>query len=216
MEFLKALFESGADGKLSFDELKALCAEKEIKIADLSKGNYVSKAKFNDEISARDTRITDLESTIGQRDTDIADFKSQLEQAGADKTKLSELTNQLTGLQKKYDDDTKALQEKVLSQRRDYAVRDYANSKKFTSQAAKRDFERYLMSKEFSLSDDGTLMGGDDFVTEYSKENADAFVVEDKSPKEPLPQFVGPTPGSDDGKKEASFPFSFIGVRPHD
>lgn len=218
MEFLKDLFTSASDGKLSFDEFKAACENGKIKLANLSTGDYVSKQKYSDELSVRDNRINSLEATLNDRTNDLATVKSQLESAGEDKEKLNSATNQLNELQAKYEADTKKLAQDLLNQRKTYAIKDYANSKKFTSKAARRDFENYMQGKEFSLSDNGELIGGDDFVVEYSKNNADAFVTEVKQPEqkedEPLPKFVGSTPGSSNGAKE-QFNFKFTGVRQH-
>lgn len=220
MEFLKALFDEVEGGKLGYDELKAACENAKIKLANLSTGDYVGKQKYADDINARDTRISTLEDTLATRDSDLAQVKEQLKDAGVNKEKLSSLTSQLEGLQSKYDADTKKLADDMMKQKKNYAVRDFANTKKFTSQAARRDFENYMLSKDFSLSDDGTLMGGDDFVAEYSKDNADAFVVETNDTQEakqsanPLPQFVAPTPGNSNNS-DKSFKFKFTGVRPN-
>lgn len=218
MDFLKSVFEAAQDGKLSFDELKDACKKEGIKLANLATGDYVSKQKYTDDLGVRDTKISTLESTLSTRDADLAEVKSQLENAGADKEKLATLTTQLNDLQNKYTADTKKLEADMLNQRKTFAVRDYANSKKFTSQAARRDFENYLMAKEFTVSDNGTLLGGDDFVAEYSKNNADAFAVDTPEPQEPkkdtLPQFVGSTPGNSTGDTK-SFHFNFTGVRPN-
>lgn len=218
MDFLKTLFDGVEGGKLSFDEFKAACKNDSIKLANLATGDYVAKQKYTDDIGTRDTRIKSLEDTLANRDNDLKDVKTQLENAGVDREKLSSLTTQLNDLQNKYTADTKKLEADMLAQRKTYAVKEYANSKKFTSQAARRDFEHYLMTKEFSMSDDGVLMGGEDFVKEYSKDNADAFVVdapESKQPENnPLPQFVSSTPGGSNGGDTKAFHFNFAGVRP--
>ena len=100
----------------------------------------------------------------------------------------------------------------------EFAVKDFASSKKFTSNAAKRDFINSMIAKELKM-DNGRILGADDFVTSYSTENADAFVVEkeDKVPEQPKPSFVSSTQGANppaDSTGGFASAFHFTGVRP--
>ena len=118
-------------------------------------------------------------------------------------------------MQTKYKDDIAAYKSKLEKQSYEYAVKDFANSKKFTSKAAKRDFVNSMMAKELKMDND-TILGAEDFVNAYASENADAFVVENPTPK-PSPQFVNSTPGNTppDPNNTNGFKFNFTGVRPH-
>jgi hypothetical protein len=124
----------------------------------------------------------------------------------------------LTALQGKYDADIKEYQGKLSKQKYEFAVKEFAASKKFTSQAAKRDFINSMIAKELKMDGD-KILGGEDFVTAYSTDNADAFVVEQKdnppAPKNtPVPEFVAPTPGPKDNPADnGGFHFNFTGVR---
>lgn len=212
---LEELFANAENGVLTYDQLKQAMDEKNAKFVDLSEGNYVSKQKYTDDLAARDTRITSLDELVAARDTDLQSLKSQLETAGTDATKLAELTDQFAKLQTKYDDDTKALQEKMQEQSYKHAVMDFANTQKFTSQAAKRDFVNSLLSKHLQMEND-TILGANDFVSAYQKDNADAFIVETPAePEEPKPQFVGPTGSGPEPDNGAEFNFNFAGIRPH-
>ena len=232
------------DGKLSFEEFEKLAKDGGAKFTDLSEGKYVSKAKYDDDLKAKDAdieakenekatlneQIEALNGTITTRDEDLANLQKQLAEAGEDATKLSELNNSFTALQEKYDADIKSYQDKMQQQSYEFAVREFANTKQFTSNAAKRDFVNSMLKKQLSM-EDGKILGREDFVEKYAEDNADAFVVEsdpepapiepiveeptEPTPSEPIPTFVGSTPGPDVGSGESGFNFNFIGVRPH-
>ena len=233
------------DGKLTFEEFEKLAKDGGAKFADLSEGKYVSKAKYEDDLKAKDAdieakegekatlneQIEALNGTISTRDEDLANLQKQLAEAGEDATKLAELNNSFTALQSKYDADIRGYQEKMQQQQYEFAVREFANTKNFTSNAAKRDFVNSMLKKQLSM-EDGKILGREDFVEKYAEDNADAFVVEkepepivepepiaepepEPTPSEPIPTFVGSTPGPEPESTEGGFGFNFIGVRPH-
>jgi hypothetical protein len=218
---LKDLFDKAEGGTLTYDQFVAAAAAAKAKFVDLSEGGYVDKQKYTDDLSARDTRITALDETIKTRDTDLANLQEQLRTAGTDAEKLTKLGTDFADLQKKYDKDTKAYEKQLRDQAYRYAVNDFANKQKFTSQAAKRDFINTMLGKNFTMEGD-TIVGATDFVAAYTKENEDAFVVEqpegagaDNAPK---PHFVSPTEptGGESGGESNPFTFNFVGVRPHE
>ena len=216
---LKDLFDKAEGGVLTYDQLMAAAQESKAKFVDLSEGNYVAKQKYEDDLSARDTRITTLDDTIKTRDTDLANLRSQLEAAGTDATKLATLTADFSNLQSKYDKDTKAYEKQLKDQAYRFAVRDFANQHKFTSAAAKRDFVNTMLEKNLAIEND-VIVGASDFVTAYTRENADAFVVEQPPVTPPpvvKPHFVDPTsPQGNPAGKTNPFNFNFTGVRPHE
>ncbi len=215
---IKEVFDKAENGTLTYEEFVELA--KGAKFEDINEGKYYSKNKHNDEISAKDKEIETLQNTITQRDTDLADLQQKLTAAGTDAEKLTALTGDFTNLQTKYDTDIKAYKEQLKKQAYEFAVKDFANSKKFTSNAAKRDFIQSMIAKELKM-DSGVILGAEDFVTTYSANNADAFVTETKEP-EPTPAkptFVSPTQGGNPSPVESNAfaeAFNFMGVRPHD
>lgn len=215
MEFLKELFKSAENGSLTYEQLEAACKEKGIKVVNLSDGNYVSKRKYDDDLKAKDTTIDTLKGSLEARDVDISKLRDDLEKNEGDTQKVIDLGKQLEDWQTKYKTETDDLNAKLEKQAKTFAVRDFANSKKFTSEAAKRDFTNYMMEKDFEVKD-GKIMGGEDYVTAYTKDNADAFVVEQKEqPKQPT--FVKSTDGTESfDKSQGEFKFNFVGVRKHD
>ena len=70
--------------------------------------------------------------------------------------------------------------------------------------AAKRDFIQSMLAKNLTI-EDGKIIGAEDFVQMYSKDNEDAFVTQKKEePKEPKPQFVAGTEPKNSGKLSLS------------
>lgn len=223
-DYLKAIFDGTENKTLTFDQFEqAMNGQTNVKLANLSDGNYVSKAKFDTEVDKLKGQVKTLTDTVSQRDADIASVKSQLEQAGSDATKLIEVTNQLSSLQTKYTEDTEKYKAQLAHQSYEFAVKEFANSKQFSSKAAKRDFVQSMLAKNLQMEGD-KILGAEDFVTSYATENEDAFVKADdgQQKQEPesqkKPEFVAPT-GSNAGNNGGAgddnpFHFSFVGVRP--
>lgn len=204
---IKEIFDKAENGTLTYDQFDALVKENKVKFADLSEGNYVSKSKYDDDLNAKDTSITKLNDTIAQRDKDLADLQTQLKDAGTDTSKLAELQTNFDTLQNKYTEDMKAYQQQLADQKYEFAVKEFANSKEFTSHAAKRDFVSQLLNEKLKMKGDD-IIGADDFANSYAKDNADAFVTKTE-PTEPVapakdetskPQFVSSTPGTNPNK----------------
>lgn len=204
MDFLKELF---GDAALTFEQLQAKVAEKGLKLADLSTGNYVDKKKYDDAVETRDTQITELKGQITTRDKDLSALKKQVESGDADsQTKLTELTEKLTKLQGDYDTAKKDYETKLTKQAYEFAVKEYAGGLKFTSEAAKRDFEGQLLAKGLKLEDQ-KIIGADDFMKTYKEANAKAFEEEKSEPdnKGSLPTFIQPpTPGAQGSAPETN------------
>lgn len=211
---IKELF---GEGSLSYEEFEKAMKEKGAKFVDLSEGNYVSKDKFENEVSSKDTQINTLNETIKARDKDLKDLKSQLNEAGTDAEKLAELQTQFGNLQTQYKQDTNNYKSQLSKQAYEFAVKDFANGKKFSSNAAKRDFINSMIAKELKMEGD-KILGADDFVTAYSTDNADAFMVEEpkKEPEQPKPTFsqsVQPNIQQPQNAGSDPFGFNFLGIR---
>lgn len=198
---VKELFEQAENGTLTYDQFMELAKNGNAKFVDLSEGAYVSKNKFDAELEAKAKEIETLSGTISTRDTDLETLKKQLEAAGADTTKLNDLTSQLQALQSKYDADSKAYKKQLQEQAYEFAVKEFAGTKSFSSQAAKRDFIQSMIAKQLKM-ENNSILGADDFVNAYTENNKDAFIEEidlnEYAPDDNTPQFVGSTPGAED------------------
>ena len=214
---IKELFDK-ATGPIDYSAFEKLMNENGVKFADLSEGKYVSKDKFDNEVASRDSQITTLNETIKSRDKDLKDLKTQLKDAGTDTQKLADLETQLGNLQTQYKTDTDNYKAQLSKQAYEFAVKDFANSKKFSSNAAKRDFVNSMIAKELKMEGD-KIIGADDFVNMYSSENADAFVVEQPKNEQqtPPPTFsktVNPNTPQPQLNGDNPFGFHFAQVRP--
>lgn len=203
---IKEIFEQAENGTLTLDQFNELA--KDAKFADLATGDYVSKKKYEDELSGKENQIKTLNDTISNRDKDLKTLKEQLETAaqadGADKQALEKLTSDMASLQEKYNSDLKAYKAQLAEQSYDFAVKEYANGLEFSSAAAKRDFIGQF--KQAGLKMDGDMiLGADDFRAKYQESNPDAFPVKAEpkpaEPEKPLPKFVEPTGAPEGGKK---------------
>jgi len=174
---LKDIFDQAEEGTLSYDEFVALATEGKAKFVDLSEGGYVSKQKFDDELASRVKEIETLNETIATRDTDLADLQKQLTEAGTDAEKLGSLATEFDSLKSKYDEDVKSYKAQLKRQQYEFAVKEFANTKDFSSAAAKRDFVQQMLAKDLKLEGD-KIMGAEDFVAVYAANNEDAFISE--------------------------------------
>lgn len=201
---IKEVFEQAEDGTLTLEQFMEIAKKANAKFADLGEGEYVSKAKHEDELASLQSQIETLNGTIGTRDTDLEALKKQLEEAGTDAEKLATLSGDLATLQGRYDADVKAYKEQLKKQAYEFAVKDFANRQKFTSNAAKRDFIGAMLAKGLKMDGD-TILGAEDFKATYSTDNADAFVVDAPEPEPvttpPVPTFIASTPSVDAGRK---------------
>jgi len=214
---IKELFEKAENGTLTYEQFQTIAHESQANFTDLSEGKYVSKNKYDTDIKAKTDEIDTLNGTINTRDTDLADLQKKLTDAGADTDALAKLNGEFTTLKNKYDDDMKNYKAQLKKQAYEFAVKEFANSKKFTSNAAKRDFISSMIAKDLKM-ENNAITGADDFVNAYTQENADAFVVEAPAP-EPSnkPTFVATSQGAEppeDTTGGFASAFHFTGVRP--
>lgn len=200
MKDVKELFEQAEGGVLSYEQFMELVQANNVKLVDLNEGQYVSKNKYESELNAKVKEIETLNGNVSARDTDLEALRKQLEEAGTDAGKLGEVTSQFEALKGKYDADTKAYKDQLRKQAYEFAVKEFASTKNFSSKAAKRDFINSMIDKQLKMEND-TILGADDFVKMYTEANEDAFIQEyipdepdvDDYVPEDRPQFVGPT-----------------------
>lgn len=211
---VKEIFQKANGEAITLEQFLELAGG--AKFEDINEGKYYSKGKHNDEIGVKDKEIATLNETIQQREADLAALQEKLAAAGADTEKLANLTGEFDKLKAKYEKDAKAYETRLQRQAYEFAVKEYANGTKFTSNAAKRDFIQSMLAKNLQMDGD-QIIGADDFTISWSADNADAFMVEedDYNPEppapeapqvinvstEPKPQFIGSTPGDGQGKR---------------
>lgn len=163
--------------------------EKQIKLGNLGTGAYVSRGKYDSDISARDGAIATLQTQVGAKDTDLENLRGQLSIRDTD---LENLRGQMS------------------EQQYNYAVKDAISELRFSSRAAQKAFTDSLTQKGLTL-ENGKLIGFEDYLAEYKNDDPDAFVKEDAS-QGSLPRFMGSTGGTSP-ENTHTFGFNFAGVR---
>lgn len=218
---LKELFNEAENGALTYEEFMEACEGNGAKFVDLSEGAYVSKQKYDDDLATRVKEIETLNESLTTRNTDLEDLQKKLAEAGtADAEKLTALSTDLENYKNKYETETKKYKEQLRKQAYEYAVRDFANSKNFSSKAAKRDFIQSMIAKDLKM-EDSRIIGAEDFATMYSNDNADAFISDeyfddDEPALDDKPRFIDPTPGANEPPVDSNDflnAFHFMGVR---
>lgn len=198
---------------LSKEQIDQIMEENGKDIENARKGE---QTKFETERGQLQGQITDLQGQITQRDTDLASLNEQLTAAQADAGKLTEAQNSLAALQTKYDTDKKDWEARTAAQAYEFAVKTAAGKLKFSSAAARRDFERGAIDKGLKMEGD-KILGFDDYVTAYKTADPGAFVAEQPDPPadppKPQPTIVLPG-GKPSGGSGKGFDFHFTGVRP--
>lgn len=193
-----------AEGPLTLEQFEEIVSSKGAKFADLSEGNYVSVAKHDSEISSLERQIETLTDQVAQREGDVQELASRLQQAGNAEDALNEAYERLNALQEKYNEDAEAYEEQLSRQAREFAVKEYAATKEFTSDAAKKYYiEQLLDSEDVDFNRKGELEGMEEFDARFAEENANAFYVKPAEPEQklpepeiPKPKFLGQTPGA--------------------
>lgn len=127
----------------------------------------------------RDTYKSKYDEDIAQRDADLAELKKKLEQAGADENTITQLTQQLNDLQENYTTAKDTYEKKLAKQSYEFAVKEKTNELKFSSNSAKKAFISDLLNNPLNVKD-GQLLGFNDFVEAYKKQDADAFILDSK------------------------------------
>lgn len=213
LEFIKSLFKDGE--AMTYEDLEKAATEAKINGVNIADGSYVSRNKFDDKVNALTQQVTDLTGQVTQRDTDLSDLQAKLSAAQTDAGKLSEAQTALSNLQAQYTADKAAMDQKMAKQSYEFMVREKANQINFSSAAAKREFIRDAIAKDFKVDGD-TLLGYEDFLTKYKADDPTAFaqtkepdVPDPKKPDIVLPPKQQPAPSDPN-----AFHFNFTGVRP--
>lgn len=150
MEFLKTVL-----GDELYAQVEAKVKGSNVKLADLSSGAYVSKSKYDDDIKAKDTKITELTDTVKKFD-------------GVDVVKLQ---NAVKEWEAKYNKD-------LAAKDREYAKQLYFNGIKFASNLAKNAAMAEFDKKNLTF-ENGKFLGADDFIKGLRESDPSAFVNEE-------------------------------------
>lgn len=130
-DFLKALFGTTPDGKpeaLTFDQLsEKLSASKDIKLANLSDGGYVSKEKHDAIVGAKETELNGVRQQLTDANAAIQSYKSM---------DIDGIKQSAAEWEQKYQTDTAALTKRLADQERTHQEDLFFAGYKFSSKAA--------------------------------------------------------------------------------
>lgn len=166
MEFLKSIF---GDNSLTYAEFEAaLQNNKEIKLANLASGLYVGK----DKLEKSEFKANELQTQLNAANDAIKGFKD---------LDVDGLKNGIKTWEKKYMDDTKALQDKLIKQTKDSKI-DFAlmNAKAKNVKAV-----RALLDHDKITIDGDNLIGLSDQLSQITKDNPYLFGDGNQNPPPP-------------------------------
>lgn len=143
--------------------------------------NYKTVAELESVKKNLDTANEQLK----KRDEDLEALK---EKAKGDDENSKKLKEEIEALQKSSKEEKEALEKQIESQKYDFEIEKRCASLNFSSKAGKKAFIADLKEKGLKL-EDGKLLGFDDFVESYKKEDAGVFADEETE----KPQFGGRT-----------------------
>lgn len=206
-EFLERLYGTPKEGEqpkaLTYAELiSAIEADKKLKLVDLSAGGYVAQHLYD----AQKTELDGVRRQLTEASDTIKGYKDM---------KPDELKASVAEWETKYNTDTKALKDQLAALNRTHAEDKLLSGYKFTSKAARNGIAAELKAQDFKMADDGTLIGGADWLKslttsdDYKGAFAMAEEKKEETPAERFPRFNLPTGNS--GAKTTPNPFGDMG-----
>ena len=140
---------------------------KQVRFADLSEGNYVSKEKY-------DSRMTEL-SGVRQQLTDANAEIQSYKDMDIDGIKKS-----AADWETKYNTDTAALNTRIENLQKESVAREFLSGQGFKSSLAKKAALSGMMELEFK---DGKFSGAEEYLKRLKEEDPESFIAE-KDPKD--------------------------------
>ena len=201
-EYLKKLFGTTEDGQpeaLTFDQLvEKIGADKALKLVNLADGGYVSKEKFD----AKETELSGLREQLTAANDTIKSY-TEMDVEGIKKS--------VADWEKKYNDDTAALNQRIADNERAYQEELFLRGYKFSSKAAADGIKAEFVKRKFPF-EDGSFIGGKEFMDKLMADDdyKAAFVVDAPAPADPepqpqpKPQFSDPNPHQPQPKPKLS------------
>jgi len=153
MEFLKTILSEETFNKV-VEELK----DKEVKLADLSKGEYVSSAKYK----SLESEVEAFKSQLSQRDKDLEELKKTSSLSEEEKQKFTQLQSQ-------YEKEKQEWENKLAETERN-SVLELVITKSGTKDpvALKAHISKFITDAEFK---DGQFVGLEEHIAE--RKNSD-------------------------------------------
>ncbi len=144
---------------------------------------------------------------LAGRDADLLALQEKLKDFDGTKSEFE-------ALKTKYEKQAKDYEVAQAKQAYEFAIKTLASEMEFTSKAAKNYFIEQAIKQELKVKD-GNVLGFNDFVESYKKDDPSAIKINEGVPTEttPAPTFVkGQTDPTQINPNP--FAFNFVGVRP--
>lgn len=162
-EYLKKLFAEGE--ALTWEQLEAkIAAEKNLKLANIADGGYVSKEKL-------DAKITELNGVKAQLDSANQEIQSYKDMD------IDGVKKKADEWEQKYAADTASLQQKLDAQAVEFAAKTYLGKFKFANDLVRDAVYAKFMGKGFKREGDNFL-GADEFMSEMQKTYPTGFLAD--------------------------------------
>ena len=196
IDFLKPFF----DGKtLTFEELQEALGGSDVKPVNLASGDYVSRAKYETEIHAKDKDIETLKQTMEKNKTDLSDLKSLIEKAGTDEDGLKKTLGKISELEQQAKNDKADFDKRLEHTKKEAAVKVFASGIEFSSKTAKNGFISAYLAADPELNESGEVVNGNEFLQQFEKDDPGAVkkkeeddkphIIDRTKPNPPAPSF---------------------------
>ena len=150
--------------------------EEQVSYVMAENGKDIEKVKTK--LTAAETARDEYKEQLEAANTTIQSYKDM---------DIEGIKQSASDWEKKYNDDLKAMQDKLDGQAYDFALKEYVSGYQFTSDLVKEAVIAQLKAQGFKLND-GKFLGADDFMKQLKEANPSAFADADiKQPKITLP-----------------------------
>lgn len=171
MEFLKGILGEELYGqveaKINEHNASEGNKDKQVKLANINGGDYVSKDKY----LTLKTQADGLNEQLKTASTEIQSYKDM---------DIEGIKKKASEWEAKYTADTQALQAKMDQQTYDFEAERYLGKYKFSSELARKAAISEFREKKFPLQE-GSFLGADDFMKQLKESNPAAFADDESS-----------------------------------
>lgn len=181
MEFLKEILGddlySQVESKVNSYNSDEKNKNKQVKIVNLSEGNYVGKDKFD----TKETEIINLKQQLDNANKQIDDFKEM---------DIDSIKKTAADYKEKFEQVQKEADIKIKEMQYDSDLTEYMKTLKINDDVHAENLRKMIKEKNLPF-ENGKLIGGDDVVNMYKEKYPSVFKVE-----EDIPNFSASTPGT--------------------
>ncbi len=183
MEFLKQILGddlySQVENKVNSYNSDEKNKNNQVKIVNLSEGNYVGKDKFD----AKETEITDLKQQLNNANKQIDDFKEM---------DIDSIKKTADEYRQKFEQAQKEADTKIKEMQYDSDLTEYMKTLKINDDVHAENLKKMIKEKKLPF-ENGKLIGGDDVVNMYKEKYPSVFKNE-----EDIPNISSSTPGTNE------------------